>query len=221
MCAALWTRNLGRGLPATTATEPLTAPEAATAWGAVRPRAGAGTRAWSATADSAFGLVCLAASAAGVCAVALGESRERFAERLARRGWQLAEGGDESDPEAAAAAGHLAAATRQLAEYFAGARRDFALALDLSGTTAFDRRVLAVMASIPYGETRSYGELARAIGSPGAARAVGHACGRNPLPLLLPCHRVVRGNGALAGFGAGGVTVKAALLALEQGGGAC
>jgi len=114
-------------------------------------------------------------------------------------------------------------AVEQLGEYFAGQRQVFTLPLDLAAATAFDRRVLDLIAAIPYGQTRTYGELANALGQRGAARAVGHACGRNPVPLLIACHRVVRSGFALGrtrlqgGYSGGGGSVKAALLALEQG----
>jgi methylated-DNA-[protein]-cysteine S-methyltransferase len=102
---------------------------------------------------------------------------------------------------------------RQLEEYFDGRRRQFALTLDLSGT-AFQRRVWGALQAIPFGETRSYAEVARHIGRPGAARAVGAANGRNPLSIVAPCHRVVGSTGALTGF-AGGLEVKAQLLDFE------
>jgi methylated-DNA-[protein]-cysteine S-methyltransferase len=105
-------------------------------------------------------------------------------------------------------------AARQLAEWFAGARTAFDLPLDLDGATAFQRRAWLALAEIPYGTTRSYGEQARALGAPRAARAVGAANGRNPLPIVLPCHRLVGADGALTGFG-GGLDVKRALLAHE------
>ena len=105
---------------------------------------------------------------------------------------------------------------RQLEEYFAGRRQRFALKLDLSGTP-FQRQVWNALLTIPFGETRSYGEIAKQIGSPGAARAVGAANGRNPVSIVAPCHRVVGSNGALTGF-AGGLDVKARLLALEGAG---
>ena len=105
---------------------------------------------------------------------------------------------------------------RQLEEYFAGRRQRFALKLDLAGTP-FQQQVWNALLTIPFGETRSYGQIARQIGSPGAARAVGAANGRNPVSIVAPCHRVVGSNGALTGF-AGGLDVKARLLALEGGG---
>ena len=104
---------------------------------------------------------------------------------------------------------------RQLAEYFAGTRRVFDLPLDLRGTD-FQQRVWAALLTIPYGETRSYGQIAAQIGRPGAARAVGAANGRNPISIVAPCHRVVGSGGTLTGF-AGGLAAKATLLALEQG----
>jgi methylated-DNA-[protein]-cysteine S-methyltransferase len=102
----------------------------------------------------------------------------------------------------------------QLAEYFAGARTAFELPLRASGN-AFELDVWRLMAEIPYGDTRSYGDLARRLGDRSLAQAVGAACGRNPLPIVVPCHRVVGADGALVGFG-GGVDRKRFLLDLEQ-----
>ena len=101
----------------------------------------------------------------------------------------------------------------ELEEYFVGARKSFDLPIRFAGTP-FQRRVWAALAEIPYGETRSYGQIARLVGSPGAARAVGMACHVNPVVLLIPCHRVVGATGALTGFG-GGLEVKKRLLTLE------
>ena len=95
--------------------------------------------------------------------------------------------------------GSLAEARRQLEAYFAGARRTFGLDLDLAGT-AFDRRVWEAVRAIPYGRTASYGRLAARLGFPRAARAVGHANGRNPLPIVIPCHRLVGADGSLTGY---------------------
>ena len=102
----------------------------------------------------------------------------------------------------------------QLAEYFAGERRLFTIPIAPQGTD-FQLRVWEALRSIPYGETISYGELARWIGKPTASRAVGAANGRNPIPIIIPCHRVIGGNGSLVGFG-GGLSVKQKLLSLEQ-----
>jgi methylated-DNA-[protein]-cysteine S-methyltransferase len=110
----------------------------------------------------------------------------------------------------------LVSARAQFEEYFAGKRTTFDLPLDLHGVggTEFQRRVWAALTEIPYGETISYGELARRIGQPTAVRAVGLANGRNPLPIIVPCHRVIGANGSLTGFG-GGIDRKRALLDLE------
>ena len=102
---------------------------------------------------------------------------------------------------------------RQLAEYFAGKRRDFALPLDPRGT-AFERGVWQALVAIPYGETRSYAEVAMAIGRPTACRAVGRANGSNPIAVVIPCHRVIGSDGSLTGYG-GGLHRKQWLLAHE------
>jgi methylated-DNA-[protein]-cysteine S-methyltransferase len=113
------------------------------------------------------------------------------------------------DPEAPP----LAAAAAQLDEYFAGERRDFDLELDLRGTE-FQRAVWDELLRIPYGETMSYGELARRLGRPERVRAVGAANGRNPVAIVAPCHRVIGADGSLTGYG-GGLDRKRALLAVE------
>lgn len=103
---------------------------------------------------------------------------------------------------------------RQLGEYFAGTRRTFDVPLSFAGTD-FQKRVWAALLAIPFGETRSYGEIAHQLGTPGASRAVGAANGRNPISIIAPCHRVVGSTGKLTGF-AGGLEAKAFLLELEQ-----
>ena len=108
-------------------------------------------------------------------------------------------------------------ALRQLAEYFAGSRRSFTLRLAPAGT-AFQLAVWQALRGIPYGQTLAYGELARQLGRTNGARAVGLANGANPLPIIVPCHRVIGADGSLTGFG-GGLDIKRALLALE--GAAC
>jgi methylated-DNA-[protein]-cysteine S-methyltransferase len=193
MCAALWTQKLRQGLPGDTTADgagDAGLPGGQRAGGLARARdgaaaAGGGRGLAYGACPSPFGLVHLAASADGVCGVSLYESEASFRARLAPARWDLA-----------GAEALLAQAAAELAEYFAGQRQGFDLPLDLRGSTAFDRRVLAAIAAIPYGATRTYGELAHEVGSPGAARAVGRACGRNP---------------------AGGPDVKARLLALESG----
>jgi methylated-DNA-[protein]-cysteine S-methyltransferase len=104
-------------------------------------------------------------------------------------------------------------AKRQIEAYFAGTLTHFDLPLAMSGTP-FQRRVWEALLAIPYGETTSYGELARSLGNPGASRAVGLANGRNPISIIVPCHRVIGSNGKLTGYG-GGLPRKSALLALE------
>jgi methylated-DNA-[protein]-cysteine S-methyltransferase len=112
------------------------------------------------------------------------------------------------------APGLLAVAVAQLNEYLDGERRDFALPLTVVGGTEFERAVWEQIAGIGYGETRTYGSIATALGDPGAARAVGTACNHNPLPIVVPCHRVVGAGGKLVGFG-GGLHRKIFLLELE------
>ncbi len=107
----------------------------------------------------------------------------------------------------------LAEATRQLKAYFAGELQDFDLELTPHGTP-FQLEVWEALRNIPYGATTSYGELAQSIGRPRSARAVGAANGKNPLPVVVPCHRVIGASGDLTGFG-GGLEIKSALLALE------
>jgi methylated-DNA-[protein]-cysteine S-methyltransferase len=141
---------------------------------------------------------------------------EAVAAGVVRCGFRLAPGEHPAGDDSRAAAHHLAAACEALRAYFAGERRDFDdLALAPEGT-AFQRRVWGALRRIPYGSTTSYGALARRIGAPRAARAVGAANGANPLAILQPCHRVVGSDGSLAGF-AGGLQVKAWLLRHESG----
>lgn len=108
----------------------------------------------------------------------------------------------------------FALAIKQLNEYFAGERQDFDLPLRLDGTE-FQLLVLAELRRIPYGETTSYGDIAERIGRPKAVRAVGAANGRNPIPIIVPCHRVIGASGDLTGFG-GGLDTKKELLKLES-----
>jgi len=108
----------------------------------------------------------------------------------------------------------LKRAERQLNEYFAGTRTAFDLDLDFVGTD-FEKKVWSALLAIPFGETRSYAEIASAIGNPGAARAVGAANSRNPISIVAPCHRVIGSNGDLTGF-AGGLDAKRFLLAHEK-----
>ena len=107
-------------------------------------------------------------------------------------------------------------ARRELDQYFAGKLTAFKVKVDPQGTE-FQRKAWAALQTIPYGETRSYAQQAKAIGSPKATRAIGAANGRNPIPVIIPCHRVIGANGSLTGFG-GGMERKQILLELEQGG---
>lgn len=154
----------------------------------------------STTIDSPVGLLTLVASDAGLVAV-LWEDDDPLRVRL-------------GSPVEDAAYPVLVEAARQLRGYFAGTTTVFDLPLDMRGTD-FQKSVWAALLTIPYGQTRSYGAIARAIGRPSASRAVGAANGRNPLSIIAPCHRVIGIGGQLTGF-AGGLGAKAALLALER-----
>lgn len=157
--------------------------------------------------DSPVGALLLAATPAGLVRVAFAvEGHEAVLERLAAA----------LSPRVLHAPARLDAAARELDEYFAGARTAFDLTLDLSLARGFRREVLDHLREVGYGRTASYAELAAATSSPRAVRAVGTACATNPLPLVVPCHRVVRSDGALGSY-LGGAPAKAALLALEAG----
>lgn len=134
-------------------------------------------------------------------------AEESFAKFLARF-----EGETRGDVQVEESSGFLGEATSQLLEYARGERNEFELALDLRGTQ-FELSVWRALQEIPFGETRTYGQIARELGDPGASRAVGGANGRNPLPVVVPCHRVVASNG-LGGY-SGGAGVKETLLAHE------
>jgi methylated-DNA-[protein]-cysteine S-methyltransferase len=131
------------------------------------------------------------------------------AEKLCRVQFQGAPPGRAEEPD-----GLLATAAAQLTEYFDGVRTEFDLPLVIRSGTEFERKVWDRIAAINYGETNTYGSIATELGDPGAARAVGIACNRNPLPLVIPCHRVVGAGGKLVGFG-GGLPRKVHLLELE------
>lgn len=120
---------------------------------------------------------------------------------------------DGTRPEGVRDARPCRAARVQLEEYFAGERREFTLELVPYGT-AFQQRVWRALRAIPFGTVRNYGDIARAIGQPLASRAVGQANGRNPLPIVVPCHRVIASDGTIGGY-SGGIDIKHRLLALE------
>jgi methylated-DNA-[protein]-cysteine S-methyltransferase len=127
---------------------------------------------------------------------------------------QLAGLASRISPRVIEAPARLDEVRRELDEYFAGTRRSFDLAIDWSLTAGFVRKVLRRTARIPFGETRSYGEVAASAGSPRAFRAAGSALGANPIPIVVPCHRVLRSGGALGGYG-GGLDLKRRLLEIE------
>jgi methylated-DNA-[protein]-cysteine S-methyltransferase len=154
------------------------------------------------TMFSPVGELTLVASDAGLAAI-LWENDEPDRVRL---GTMIR---DDSDPI-------LTTAEEQLHAYFAGTLTEFTVPLDFQGTD-FQKSVWAALLTIPFGETRSYGEIARQIGRPSASRAVGAANGRNPISIIAPCHRVIGSNGALTGF-AGGLEAKAFLLGIEGAG---
>jgi methylated-DNA-[protein]-cysteine S-methyltransferase len=122
--------------------------------------------------------------------------------------------GQAADPDWVEAEDSLAEPIRQLRAYFTGSLKEFELPLAPQGTP-FQQKVWSEVRRIPYGETISYGELARRIGDPKASRAVGRANGSNPIPIIIPCHRVIGSNGKLTGYG-GGLDIKQKLLALEK-----
>jgi methylated-DNA-[protein]-cysteine S-methyltransferase len=149
--------------------------------------------------DSPVGTLLVAATPRGVCRISYEPDPDAVAAAVGRRVLRVPSALDD--------------ARRQLAEYFAGERTAFELDLDLRAAP-FQESVLLELARVPFGEVATYGELARRIGRPGAARAVGGALNRNPIPIVLPCHRVVGTSGSLVGY-AGGVDRKRLLLQLE------
>ncbi len=157
------------------------------------------------TIDSPLGLLLLAASPAGLVRVAYArEDHDRVLAVLA----------DRISPRVLLAPARLDGAARQLDDYFAGRRRAFDLVVDLQLASAFRRTVLEHLGTVAYGATASYADLAAAAGSPRAVRAVGTACATNPVPIVVPCHRVVRSDGTIGQY-IGGADAKKALLALE------
>lgn len=154
---------------------------------------------------SPIGVLLLAATRHGLVRVAFaGEDHREVLQRLS----------DRLGPRVLQHPPALADAVAQLEEYFAGARQRFDLPVDLGLASGFRRTVLEHLSDIAFGSTESYGEVARAVGNPAAVRAVGTACATNPLPVVIPCHRVVRSDGSLGGY-LGGLPVKRALLTLE------
>ncbi len=150
--------------------------------------------------DSPIGRLLLAGDQAGIRLLLFAQGRDRRVR---------------PDPGWTPDGGALDTAAQQLSEYFGGRRRAFDMPLAPEGTP-FQQTVWKALRDIPYGETTSYGELARRIGNPKAVRAVGLANGSNPISIVIPCHRVIGSNGSLVGYG-GGLPIKQALLALERG----
>ena len=157
------------------------------------------------TAESPFGPLLLAATRRGVVRIGLpSQDGEELLEELAAR----------VSPRVLEAPGRLDEARRELDLYFEGRLRDFELPLDWRLSRDFRRRALRAVARIPYGKTRTYAQVATSAGNERAVRAAGSACGSNPIPIVVPCHRVLRTGGGLGGYG-GGLPMKEALLELE------
>ena len=157
------------------------------------------------TVDTPVGTLLLAATLTGLVRVAY--EREGFEAVLENLAGTVS-------PRLLESPSRLDAASRQLEEYFAGRRRRFDLPVDLAHLTGFRRTVLTYLPGIDYGQTATYGAVAAAVHNPKAVRAVGTACATNPLPLVIPCHRVVRSDGAVGGY-LGGSETKRELLELE------
>ncbi|MCW2800304.1 MAG: cysteine methyltransferase [Aeromicrobium sp.] len=158
------------------------------------------------TFDSPVGPLLLAATETGLLRVAYEiEGHDRVLETISAR----------ISPRILRAPKRLEGAMRELDEYFAGRRTTFDVPLDLGLSAGFRQLVQRQLAHIAYGHTQSYGQVAAAVGNPKAVRAVGTACARNPLPVVLPCHRVLKADGSLGGY-AGGPATKAILLELES-----
>jgi methylated-DNA-[protein]-cysteine S-methyltransferase len=158
------------------------------------------------TVDSPFGSLLVAATPAGVVRVAFDvEGHDRVLAQLA----------GSISPRVLASPRGTEQVARELDEYFAGRRTDFDVAIDLQLVRGFRRQVVEQLAGIPFGATRSYAQVARSAGNPAAVRAVGSACSHNPVPLVLPCHRVVRSDGTVGQY-LGGAEVKVALLEMES-----
>ena len=160
-------------------------------------------------ADSPLGPLLLAATPRGLACISYSEfrSEDETLESLAAR----------LSPRVIEAPARLDDARRQLDDYFSGRLTAFSLPIDWSLVGDFGRRVLGRTAEIPYGSVSTYGDIARAIGSPRAARATGNALGSNPMPIVVPCHRVVASGGKMGGY-TGGIQRKELLLTLERGG---
>jgi methylated-DNA-[protein]-cysteine S-methyltransferase len=161
--------------------------------------------AWYWRQPSPLGRLTVVTTDAGVCAVAFPEADEETLEEVAAA----------LGPNVCPARGETAEVRRQLDEYFRRKREEFELLTDLRLTTEFRQRVLRRLEAVPYGATMTYAELAAAVGRPRGPRAIGQAVGHNPVPIIVPCHRVVGSDGTLTGYG-GGLDRKRLLLDLER-----
>ncbi len=165
--------------------------------------------------DSPIGTIYLAVSERKLLAVGLIDSRDDFIRIVKRRRNKM--GSFHFSKETPYAPQLLEAAIIQISEYLGGKRRDFDLPINWSMMTPFQEQVLRATYSIPYGSVSTYSEIAQKVGKPGAARAVGSAEAANPVPIVIPCHRVIGSDGKLHGYGGrGGITTKAWLLKLES-----
>ncbi len=155
-----------------------------------------------------LGPVWVAVSEGGLAAVEFAESQEEFTQMLEQHGYGPVQIDGERTQQAAS----------QIADYLAGQRRTFDLEIDWSSLTAFQKQALQATFAIPYGQVVTYGEIAAQIGRPRSARAVGRAEATNPMPLVVPCHRVIGSDGGLHGYGGrGGLETKSWLLRMERG----
>ena len=157
--------------------------------------------------DTPIGSIWVAVSEQGLVAVELNEEPEYLIERLPKLGYRQVI----SDPQ------KTTAALQQIRAYLRGERQEFEIPIDWSGLTPYQERALRATYEIPYGEVTTYGEIAKQLGNPKGAIAVGRAEATNPMPLVIPCHRVLGADGGLHGYGAGkGIETKAWLLELES-----
>jgi methylated-DNA-[protein]-cysteine S-methyltransferase len=166
------------------------------------------------TSPDPWGVLHVATTSKGIVAVDLGPETPDFVDGLARRlHGRVVPAEDGEIPVEWRAA--LDAATRQIGEFFAGKRQSFSVPIDLR-VSDWDRLVLTGAARVHFGETASYGELAQRVGRPGAAQAVGGAMSRNPVPILIPCHRIIGAHGTLGGYGGATYADSQAALAMKR-----
>ena len=154
--------------------------------------------------NSPIGKIHLAATEKGLCEVGISESEKRFVKSL-QKTYKIKPVKDDAA---------FKDIVRLLKRYFNGERIKIDIPFDFQGTD-FEKKVWKALLKIPYGKTKTYGEIAKEIGLPNGARAVGNACGKNPIPIIIPCHRVVASNGGLGGY-TGGIGIKKKLLKIEK-----